>query len=58
MADPPHLLKSIRNCLLNNDIILPTIEETEHLKSKLVSLNHLKLVNQFQKTSNLKLNLT
>ena len=55
MADPPHLLKSIRNCLLNNDIILPTIEETEHLKSKLVSLNHLKLVNQFQKTSNLKL---
>lgn len=22
-ADPPHLLKSLRTCLLNNDIILP-----------------------------------
>ena len=55
MADPPHLLKSIRNCLLKNNIILPATETTKHLKSRIVSIEHLKMLHEFQKSSNFKL---
>ena len=55
MADPPHLIKNVRNCLLMNKITLPNIETTKHLQAKEVDINHIKSVYHFQKNLNLKL---
>jgi hypothetical protein len=41
MADPPHLLKNIRNCLLSQNIILPDETVCKNcLPSNIVSLQH------------------
>jgi hypothetical protein len=55
-ADIPHLLKNIRNCLLVNDILLPneTVKEFE-LRSKTVSISHIRKLIEIQEKSNFKL---
>jgi hypothetical protein len=55
-ADIPHLLKNIRNCMLANDILLPTeiVREFE-LKSKTVSIKHVHKLIEIQENSNFKL---
>jgi len=49
LADPPHLLKSVRNCLLTQNIILPhSLVTHEQLPSNIVSLDHVRTLNKLQ----------
>jgi hypothetical protein len=61
MADPPHLLKSVQNCLPTQSITLSDdIVSSEQLPDNVVSLKHVKDLINFQENSDLKLapNLT
>ena len=56
MADTPHLLKNIRNCLLSNTIILPSSTVSEvGLTSNEVKMAHVKQLIDIQDTKQLKL---
>lgn len=55
MADPPHLLKNIRNCLLTQTITLPDeIVRANCLPSNIVSLKHVKDLISMQEGMELK----
>ena len=56
MADPPDLLKNVRNCLLSQCILVPhsTVKE-EYLPSDIVSFEHVKSLIKMQENTELKL---
>jgi hypothetical protein len=55
MADPPHLLKNIRNCLLAQSIVLPEKIVCIHsLPSKIVDLQHVRDLISIQEGMDLK----
>ena len=56
MADTPHLLKNIRNCLLTQSIVLPDfIVQSSNLPSKYVSMEHIRQLVSIQDQMELKL---
>ena len=56
MADTPHLLKNIRNCLLTQSIVLPDFAvQSSNLPSKYVSMEHVRQLVTIQDTMDLKL---
>jgi hypothetical protein len=56
LADPPHLLKNIRNCLLTQTISLPeSTVVSNNLPSNTVSLQHVKDLIKMQENSELKI---
>jgi len=60
-ADTPHLLKNVRNCLLNQSILLPPhIVSSANLPSDCVTLDHVRTLVKIQDDKQLKLvpNLT
>jgi hypothetical protein len=49
LADVPHLLKNVRNCLLSNDIILPRDVVNEFcLPTNIVSIRHIHKIVELQ----------
>jgi len=55
MADTPHLLKNVRNCLLGQDILLPqSIVDSASLPSQKVSIHHVGTLVQLQADRELK----
>ena len=56
MADTPHLLKNIRNCLLTQSIVLPEFAvQSANLSSRYVSIEHVRQLVSIQDTMELKL---
>ena len=56
LADIPHLLKNIRNCLLTQDIVLPPdVLIKEHLISPKVSIQHIAAVINHEEDNELKI---
>jgi len=56
MADPPHLLKNIRNCLLPQNILLPNeVVRINSLPSNIVSIQHVRDLIALQEGMELKL---
>jgi hypothetical protein len=56
MADTPHLLKNVRNCLLTQDILLPDrLCQEHHLPSNRVSLDYVRKLVTLQENMELKL---
>jgi len=55
MADTPHLLKNVRNCLLSQDIVLPeSVADSASLTSRTVSIRHVDILVQLQAGRQLK----
>ena len=55
MADMPHLLKNVRNCLLSQDIVLPeSVADSASLPSRTVSIRHVDILVQLQAGRQLK----
>ena len=56
LADPPHLLKSVRNCLLTQNIILSnSIVIQNQLPSNIVSFDHVRTLIKLQSCNDLKI---
>jgi hypothetical protein len=56
MADTPHLLKNVSNCLLTQDILLPDrLCQEHHLPSNRVSLDYVRMLVTLQENMELKL---
>jgi hypothetical protein len=56
LADVPHLLKNVRNCLLSNDIILPRDVVNEFcLPTNTVSIRHIRKIVELQENSDFKI---
>jgi hypothetical protein len=56
MADVPHLLKSVRNCLENSTIVVPMdVVEANNLPSREIKLQHVSSIVDIQETYELKL---
>jgi len=56
MADVPHVLKNLRNCLLTRKICLPAnIQKEYNLPSSTVSLSHIRKLVELQENSDLKI---
>lgn len=56
LPDVPHVLKNVRNCLLSNDILLPSeIVKQYKLPGPIVSISHVRSLLELQDSSELKI---